>query len=88
MKMKNIFKKEKPIEELGTINLTFKMPLINFLNYFRSNNKWEVGFSDSELDKIEKSIKKAREGITQDLVFEDGLNEYLKKLGLLEEYKK
>ena len=68
---------------MGTINLTFKMPLINFINYFKSKHNWEVRFSDSELDEVEKSIKKAKDGKSQDLVFEDGLKEYLKKLGLL-----
>ena len=80
MILKNIFKKNKPIEEMGIINLTFKMPLISFIHHFKAHHSWEVNFSEKELDKIEKSIKKAREGKSQDLVFEDGLTEYRKNL--------
>ena len=78
--MKNIFKKDTPIEEIGTISLTFKMPLISFLQHFKQSMGWEVNFSGKELDRIEKAVKKAREGKSQDLVFEDELAEYLKQL--------
>ncbi len=78
MKLKNIFKKNKPIEEMGIINLTFKMPLISFIHHFKSHHSWEANFSEKELDEIEKSIKKAREGKSQNLVFEDELTAYLK----------
>ncbi len=77
MKIKNIFRKEKPIEEMGTISLTFKMPLINFLQHFKGNMSWEVNFSEKELDKIEKSVKKAKEGKSQDLVFEDEFTQFV-----------
>lgn len=74
----NIFKRNKETEnkDIGKeiISLTFKMPLINFLNYFKSNLKWEVYFSDKELTKIEKAIKLIKKGKPQDLVFEDELN--------------
>ncbi len=71
MKLKNIFHKKTEIET-GTISLTFKMPLINFLNYFKSNHDWSISFSDDELTEIEKAVKKAREGKSQELIFEDG----------------
>ncbi len=80
MKLKNIFRREKPIEEMGTISLTFKMPLISFLQHFKRSMGWEVNFSENELNKIEKAVKKAREGKSQDLVFEDELAEYLQNL--------
>ena len=80
--MINIFRKNKnkPIEEMGTINLTFKMPLVSFIHHFKSHHSWEVNFSEKELDKIEKSIKKARGGKSQDLIFEDELTAYLKNM--------
>ena len=66
----NIFKKKKEIET-GTISLTFKMSLINFISYFKSHHNWEVQFEDNELDRIAEAIKKARKGKSQDLVFKD-----------------
>ncbi len=62
-------KKEKV--EMGDISLTFKMPLINFLNYFTSNNSWNINFNDGELDKLEEAVKRARKGKSQELLFED-----------------
>ncbi len=89
MNLKNIFKKNKPIEEMGVINLTFKMPLISFIHHFKSHHSWEVNFSEEELNKIENSIKKAREGKSQSLVFEDELTAYLKDFEFYkEEYLK
>ncbi len=69
MKLKMFGKKEEV--EMGDISLTFKMPLINFLNYFKSNNSWEVTFNDGELDKLEEAVKRARKGKSQELLFED-----------------
>ena len=73
----NIFKKNKEIESESkgseVISLTFKMPILNFLNYFKFNHNWEVRFSDEELNKIEKVIKQIKKGKPKDLVFEDGL---------------
>ncbi len=89
MILKNIFRKEKPIEEIGTISLTFKMPLISFLQHFKKSMGWEVNFSEKELDKIEKAVKKAREGKSQNLIFEDELVKYLQNLEFYkEEYLK
>lgn len=70
MNLKNIFGKKKEIET-GNISLTFKMPLINFLNYFKSNHDWSISFNDKELNKIVEAIKKARDGKSQKLVFGD-----------------
>ncbi len=70
----NIFKRNKEIEsesKAELITLTFKMPLINFINYFKKNHNWEVRFSDKELDMIDKAIKQIRKGNPQDLIFGD-----------------
>lgn len=82
MKILNIFRKKK-IEE-GKINLTFKMPLINFISHFGSSHSWSINFNDGELEKIIEAIKKAKKGKSQDLIFTDELNieELLKKRGL------
>lgn len=65
-----MFGKKKEVE-IGNISLTFKMPIINFLNYFKANHNWEVRFNDEELTKIEKAIKLIKKGKPQDLVFEN-----------------
>ncbi|KKM51278.1 hypothetical protein LCGC14_1555590 [marine sediment metagenome] len=68
----NIFKKKKEKgTEKGSISLTFKMSLINFLNYFTSHHNWEVQFNDDELSKLEEAIKKVKKGKLQELIFED-----------------
>ena len=70
----NIFKRNKEIESESKedlITLTFKMSLINFINYFKANHNWEVRFSDKELDMIDKAIKQIRKGNPQDLIFGD-----------------
>ena len=70
----NIFKRNKEIEsesKAELITLTFKMPLINFINYFKKNHNWEVRFSDKELDMIDKEIRQIRKGKPQDLIFGD-----------------
>lgn len=78
--MINIFKKKEI--ETGKISLTFKMPLINFLNYFKSNHAWSINFSDEELDEIEKAVKNARKGKSQELIFEDDKIEKRDERGL------
>lgn len=73
----NIFKKNKEKESknehIENISLTFKMPLINFFNYFKVNYNWEIRFSDEELNEIDKAIKQIKKGKPQDLIFEDTL---------------
>lgn len=71
----NIFKKKK---EMESISLTFKMPIINFLNYFKSHHSWSIDFNDEELIEIEKAVKKARKGKPQELFFED--ENYIKEV--------
>ncbi len=69
----NIFKKKKEIESeikgSEVISLTFKMPIVNFFNYFKANHNWIVKFSDKELNKIDTAIKQIRKGKPQDLIF-------------------
>jgi len=77
----NIFKKNKEIKGSEIISLTFKMPILNFLNYFKFNHNWEVRFSDEELNKIEQAIKKIKKGKPQDLVFEDDFKNLIKLEG-------
>lgn len=72
MKLKDLFKKKEV--ENGKISLTFKMPLINFVNNFKSSHSWSINFNDEELEKIIKAIKGARKGKSQNLIFEDELN--------------
>ena len=70
MNIKNLFKPKEKIE-VGTISLTFKMPLNNFISYFKSNFDWAISFGAEELQEITQAIKQARKGKSQELIFED-----------------